>query len=257
MTLERNFASLLQSFPTLMASCACVDFLQAVHDISSAWAQHLRGSQHPSLADHRVPSLCMSATCVFEDFLPVGLPPPSIHRMQAAEPSDQPSSLHPSPAPDEELPADQAPAAKAVLAIFHASATAAVCPLSQPALHVMVRSDDSAYKAGEPLETPPIAAPGQADSVPLQPRTPSHASAGEAVDAELPVLGRACECYRQIRPTVLWDDADGAEAWECEAGEDDRVGDKEAWMEGGRWAWGGDVGSEWWSESSSDLQESW
>ena len=253
--LERNFASLLQSFPTLMASCACVEFLQAVHDISSAWAQHLRGSQHPSLADHRVPSLCMSATCVFEDVLPFGLPQPSIHRAQAAEPSDQPSSLHPSPAPGEELPADQAPAAKAVLAVFHASATAAVCPLSQPALHFAVRSDDSAYKAGEPLETPPIAAPGQADSVPPQPRTPWPANAGEAVDAELPVLGQACEIDFLVNATLLWD-ADGAEAWGGNADRCDCAGEKEAWMDGGHWSWGGDVGSERWSESGSDLEGS-
>ena len=130
--------------------------------------------------------------------------------------------------------------------------------MSQPALHVAVRSDDSAYKAGEPLETPPIAAPGQADSVPPQPRTPWPAYAGEAVDAELPELGWACECYRQAIPTLLWDDADGAEAWGCAAGYDDCAGEEEAWMHGGRWAWGGrgNVGSERWSESGSDLEES-
>ena len=74
------------------------------------------------------------------------------------------------------------------------------------------------------------------------------------MDAELPELGRACECYRQVIPTVLWDDADVARRGS--AGDDDGAGDKEAWMEGGRWAWGGDVGSERWSESGSDLEES-
>ena len=74
--MERNFASLRRSFPTMMASCNCVDFLQAVHDISSAWAQHLRESRRcsMSLADHRAPSACTSATLLLDSFWAYGLP---------------------------------------------------------------------------------------------------------------------------------------------------------------------------------------
>ena len=55
LVLESNFVSMRGFFPHLMAGCDCQHFLQAIMDISSAWARHTRtprgGDARVSLAD--------------------------------------------------------------------------------------------------------------------------------------------------------------------------------------------------------------
>ena len=205
MLLERNFASLRQSFPTFMASCDCFEFLQAVHDVSCAWAQHLRESRlRSSLADHHIASSNTSAMWLLDGVRPVCLPPPPIPPAQAAEPSDHPEGL-----------AGAEPADSALFGPFHASLSASVCPWPRPTLQV------------------------------------AASNAGEVVDAELSLAWPDSGCSSDT--VRLCDDSDVTAAWAIDMG----VGaatDEGAWT--GDWACGADGGSQWWTRSASDSEES-
>ena len=283
--MERNFASLRRSFPTMMASCNCVDFLQAVHDISSAWAQHLRESRRcsMSLADHRAPSACTSATLLLDSFWAYGLPSPAISESnaQAADPSDHPATPSLSPPLGAEGLEVAEPADSALLVPFRASPTAAVCPLRRPALQAAAPSDppvDPTVMASSspgtlPLPTrapaalsvhsitakpankpPPLAAPALAqDIAPPRPPASAASNAGELVDVMLTCPGPAwpdsgCGC--PLDSVRLCDDDT---AW---AGSEESGGAaEEAWMDGSGWACGGGAESELWSELASDSEE--
>ena len=256
--MERKFASLRQSFPTMMASCDFVDFLQAVHDISSEWAQHLRESRHcsMSLADHRAPPACTSATLLLDGVWPVAVSPPQTPHPKAAEPSEYPAS----PPLSQPLGAEGLAGVEHVdsllLAPSRASLTAAGCPWSQSALQAAAFPKTSANSAAGAAEPPPLSLPARADSAPPQPRASMalDCHAGEGMDAGLPWAGPAwtdsgCGCPMDL--ARLWND-------DTEAGEMDGAGgaaEEEAWTDGGRWAGGDGAGSDCWSESTSDSDE--
>ena len=256
--MERKFASLRQSFPTMMASCDFVDFLQAVHDISSEWAQHLRESRHcsMSLADHRSPPACTSATLLLDGVWPVNVSPPQIQHPQAAEPSDHPATPSLSTPLEAEGLEVAEPADSALLAPFRTSLTAAVCPWPQSALQAAAFPKTSANTAAGAAEPPPLSATARAESAPPQPRASMALDrhAGEAVDTALQWPGPAwtdsgCGCPMDL--ARLWND-------DTEAGEMDGAGgaaEEEAWRDGGRWAGGDGAGSDCWSESTSDSDE--
>ena len=135
--LERNFASLRRSFPVMMVSCNLAGFLQAVHDVSSAWAQHLRESRfRSSLGDHHIPSSSTKAMWLLDGAWPVAM------HASAACPGP---ATHPTVVPDCAMnkAAGESPAAPRLLC---GGSGAAACPLQVP------RVGAAAINAGEAVD---------------------------------------------------------------------------------------------------------
>ena len=112
-------------------------FLQAVHDVSSAWAQHLRESRfRSSLGDHHVPSSSTKAMWLLDGAWPVAM------HASAACPGP---ATHPTVVPDCAMnkAAGESPAAPRLLC---GGSGAAACPLQVP------RVGAAAINAGEAVD---------------------------------------------------------------------------------------------------------